>query len=288
MDELRSGLELATDEELHVMTQMLFQPKFNPLDYLYTPQPVDVSKCDRLQQILLLEQRFRYLAADGFTVLQNRTRQVSYRQTLLRVCRYLKITRYSDLSTTELEAEVFLVMLEKTWQQMPLSEQRSVERRVRSAIACTQEFEQLPNTLRQKPTALLAKGGSAVALSAVIKPWLLKQIAQQITVQMARYQVAKQALAKGGLSLAAQVQSKAAVKAASRGAIAASARYGAVRGMLACVGPALWTWFLADLGWRAVATNYARVIPVVFAIAQIRLTRTDPDTDIAWTAAPAI
>ena len=28
-----------------------------------------------------------------------------------------------------------------------------------------------------------------------------------------------------------------------------------------------------DLGWRAVASNYTRVIPVVFTLAQIRLTR---------------
>ena len=275
MDELRSGLELATDDELHVLTQLLFQPKFNPLDYLYTPQPVDVSKRDRTTQIHLLEQRFRYLAADGLTVLQKRTHQVSYRQTLLQICRYLKVTRYSDLSTAELEAEVFLVLLEKTWQQMPTADRQSVAQRLQREIACTQEFEQLPKALKEQPTALLAKGGSALALSAVVKPWLLKQIAGQITVQMAKYQVAKQALAKGGLNLAAQVQSKVAVKAASRGAIAASARYGTMRGLLACVGPALWTWFFADLGWRAVATNYARVIPVVFAIAQIRLTRTD-------------
>jgi len=269
------------------MTQLLFQPKFNPLDYLYTPQPVDVSKRDRQQQIYLLEQRFRYLAADGLTVLQKRTHQVSYRQALLQVCRYLKITRYSNLSTAELEAEVFLVLLEKTWEKMPRAEQRLVEKRLQRAIACTKEFEQLPGALQEKPTALLAKGGSAMALSAVIKPWLLKQIAGQITMQMARYQVAKQALAKGGLSWGAQLQSKAAVKAASRGAVAASARYGAMRGVLACVGPALWTWFLADLGWRAVATNYGRVIPVVFAIAQIRLTRSDWPGD-AWPTAPAI
>ena len=268
------------------MTQLLFQPKFNPLDYLYTPQPVDVSKCDRLQQIGLLEQRFRYLAADGLTVLQNRTHQVSYRETLLRVCRYLKMTRYSELSTADLEAEVFLVMLEKTWQQMPRAEQRLVEQRLQGAIACTKEFEQLPNALQQKPMSLLAKGGSALTLSMAIKPWLLKHIAKQIAVQVARYQVAKQALSKGGLSVAAQVQSRVAARAASRGAIAASARYGAMRGLLACVGPALWTWFLADLGWRAVATNYGRVMPVVFAIAQIRLTRSE--SDLGWTAIPAI
>lgn len=275
MDELRSGLELATDDELHVMAELMFQRKFNPLDYLYTPPPVDVSKCDRTKQINLLEKRFRYLAADGFSVLQQRTEQVSYRQTLLRVCRYLKIRNYEGLSTSELEAEVFLVMLEKTWQQMPKKEKQIVERQLHSAIASTQEFEQLPRLLQQKPLSLLAKGGSAIALSAVIRPWLLKQIGKQITLHMARYQVARQAIVKGGLTATAQVQSRVAAKVATQGVVVSTARYGAMRGLLAFVGPALWTWFLADLGWRAVATNYGRVIPVVFALAQIRLTRTD-------------
>jgi uncharacterized protein YaaW (UPF0174 family) len=54
-----------------------------------------------------------------------------------------------------------------------------------------------------------------------------------------------------------------------------AARYGAVRTIFAFAGPALWGWFLADLGWRAIATNYGRIIPVIFALAQIRLTRED-------------
>lgn len=273
MDELRSGLELATDEELHLMTELLFQPKFNPFDYLYTPQPVDISKHQRHQQITLLEQRFRYLAADGLSVLQKRTHQVSYHQTLQRVCRHLKVRQYEGLSVTELESEVFLVLLEKAWKQMPKSEKKRIERQLQSAIASTQEFEQLPKLLKEKPLSLLAKGGSAIALSAVVRPWLLRQIAQQFALHMAQYQVAKQTLVKGGLSMAAQVNSRAAAQLATQGMVKASARYGAMRGAMACLGPALWTWFLADLGWRAVATNYARVIPVIFALAQIRLTR---------------
>ncbi|MGD1900316.1 MAG: YaaW family protein [Phormidesmis sp.] len=273
VDELRSGLDLATDDELDAMAQLLFQPKFNPLDYLYTPQPVDISKHSRSEQIRLLEQRFRYLAADGFTVLRSQTQQVSYRQALLQVCRYLKMRRYETLPTADLESEVFLVLLEKTWQRLPEREQRQMQQQVHSSIVSAEEFAQLPETLQNNPMALLAKGGSAIALSAMVRPWLLKQIAQQFALHWARYQVAKQALVKGGLTAAAQVQSRVTVQMASRGMVATSARYGAMRGLLACLGPALWTWFLADLGWRAVATNYSRVIPVVFTIAQIRLTR---------------
>ncbi|MEL6160491.1 MAG: hypothetical protein AAGJ95_07590 [Cyanobacteria bacterium J06554_11] len=273
MDELRSGLELATDDELHALAQLLFQPKFNPLDYLYTPQPVDISRRPRSEQIALLERRFRYLAADGVTVLQKRAHEVSYRQALLQVGRYLKMRQYEALATADLESEVFLVLLEKTWRQLSPRAQRQVSAQLRTAIASTQEFEQLPDTLKKNPLGLLAKGSSALAVSAVLRPWLLRQIAYQFAQHLARYQVAKQALIKGGLSAAAQVQSRTAAHMASRGMVLSSARYGAMRGALSLLGPALWTWFLADLGWRAVATNYGRVIPAVFAIAQIRLVR---------------
>ena len=285
VDELRTALEIATDEELRSLAQLLFQPKFNPLDYLYTPPPVDITKRDRPAQIELIEQRFRYLAADGLTVLQQRTHQVSYRQALLQVSRYLKMHDTEALVTAELESEIFLVLLEKTWQRLPKKEQQQVNYQVRKSIVKAAEFEQLPDTLKKNPLLLLAKGGSAIALSAVVRPWLLKQIAYQFALHLARYQVAKQTLVKGGLSAAAQIQSKATAHMAARGMVLSSARYGAARGLLACLGPALWTWFLADLGWRAVATNYTRVIPAVFAIAQIRLTRTYSDTPTTFALA---
>jgi uncharacterized protein YaaW (UPF0174 family) len=52
-----------------------------------------------------------------------------------------------------------------------------------------------------------------------------------------------------------------------------AARYAAVRSFFAILGPAMWAWFFADLGWRAIATNHGRIIPVVFTLAQIRLIR---------------
>ncbi|BDI18522.1 hypothetical protein ANSO36C_43240 [Nostoc cf. commune SO-36] len=60
---------------------------------------------------------------------------------------------------------------------------------------------------------------------------------------------------------------------AQRGMTVNAARYGAARTMFAVIGPMMWTWFIADLGWRAIATNYGRIIPTIFALAQIRLTR---------------
>jgi uncharacterized protein YaaW (UPF0174 family) len=45
--------------------------------------------------------------------------------------------------------------------------------------------------------------------------------------------------------------------------------------VFAVLGPVMWGWFFADLGWRAIATNYGRIIPTIFALAQIRLTRAE-------------
>lgn len=83
--------------------------------------------------------------------------------------------------------------------------------------------------------------------------------------------MAKTTIVKGGGVLANQL----AVKSAQRGMAMTAARYGAVRSVFAFVGPVLWGWFLADLGWRAITTNYGRIIPVIFTLAEIRLTRSE-------------
>ncbi len=211
MDELRAALELATDEELDGLTDLLFRPKFNPLDYL-NPSDVldrihpDRNHPDRSQWLDELEQRFRFLAADGLTVLQGKTDRVSYRTILLQVCRYLKVSYVSSMATTDLEAEIFLALLKRSGQ-----------------------LDRESLTADMKGVAL--KGGASIALSTVTRKGLT-------------------AAARHGLL-----------------------RYGAIRSTVAFLGPAMWTWFLADLGWRSISTNYGRIIPMVFAIAQIRLTR---------------
>ena len=73
MNELRAALELATEEELQDLTSLLFQRKFNPLDYLRGLHPDRVQSRDRTTWLNALEQRFRFLAADGLTVLKGRT-----------------------------------------------------------------------------------------------------------------------------------------------------------------------------------------------------------------------
>ncbi len=272
MDELRSALELATEDELHQLANVLFCRRLNPLDYIQTPDVMAVQSRDRQTQVQLLEDRFRYLAADGFTVLRGRAQTVTYRDTLVQVCRYLKIAYQEPMTALELEAEVFLHLLGRTWQRLPAAEQRSLTARVQRALAQSHGQQPLPLQLQNDPLHFLLKGGGALAIHSVVRPVVLQQIARQFALHLARYQAAKLALVQGG-TLAWQIQQRVTLEMAKRGMAVTAARQGAARLVFAWLGPLLWGTLLADLGWRAIATNYGRVIPTIFALAQIRLTR---------------
>lgn len=275
MDELRSVLELATEDELQQLTQILFCRKINPLDYLQTPDPIEIQSQDWETWINSIEERFRYLAADGMTVLKGKTQQFSYRRALIRVCHYLKIPYSKRMATTDIEAEIFLNLIGKAWKRLPASQQKSLMVEIQRSLAESNAPEPLLVQLKQDSFNIILKGSGAVAVNSLLQPWLLKQIAQQFALHFATYQAATSALVRGGTVAAAEIQGQIALQAARRGMAVNAARYGAVRTVFAFVGPVLWGWFIADLGWRAIATNYGRIIPVIFALAQIRLTRTE-------------
>lgn len=276
MDELRAALELATEEELQDLTAILFSRKFNPLDYVQTPEPIEVQSQDREAWLDALEERFQYLAADGVTVLRGRTSQITYRQALIQVCKYLKISYSNDLTTVDLEAEVFLHLLGRVWRKLPATEKQRLTERVQAQLAKSMlSNEPLPLLLQTDPLGLLFKGGSALAVTSVLQPLLLKQIARQFATHFAAYQVARQTALQGGKAAAGQFQSYVTLQMARQGMAVSAARYGAVRSVFSLLGPVMWAWFFADLGWRAIATNYGRIIPTIFAIAQIRLTRAE-------------
>ncbi|MGI0479964.1 YaaW family protein [Geminocystis sp. CENA526] len=273
VDELRSVLELATEDELQQVTKILFSRRLNPLDYLKTPEPLDVQSYDWHTWLDMVEKRFRFLAADGITVLRGQTQEVGYRDVLIQVCRYLKIAYSQQMSTIEIESEIFLNLLQQAWRKLPSEEQKSLKHKVIKSLADSTIPEALPLNLQHDPLKILLQGGSLVAVSSIVKPWLLQKIAQQFALHFATYQVAKTSIIKGGIATATQLQNHFALQMAKRGMVMSTARYTAVRGIFAFLGPVLWGCFLADLGWRSIATNYTRIIPVIFTLAQIRLTR---------------
>ena len=270
MDELRTALELATEEELQQITNILFCRRFNPLDYLRAPDAIAVQSQDWESWLDSVEDRFRYLAADGVTVLKGQTEKVSYRQILVRVCHFLKVPYSQKMPTTEIEAEIYLHLVNKAWKRLPPSEQKSLSIQIQKALADSHTPQPLPVHLQHNPLDIVLKGSSVIAINSILKPILLKHIAGQFALHFVRYQGAKTALIQGG-AIANQI----ALQTAKQGMTRAAARYGAVRTVLSLVGPALWGWFIADLGWKAIATDYGRIIPTIFALAQIRLTRDD-------------
>jgi uncharacterized protein YaaW (UPF0174 family) len=273
LDELRTALELATDDELQQLTRILFCRKFNPLDYMGTPEPLDIQSQERVEWIDSIEQRFRHLAADGLTVLQGRTQEVTYRQAIIQVCRYLKIPYSKKLSTEDLEAELFVHLMGKAYKELPSTEQAAITIKIQKSLSTSNLAQPLPVHIQHDPMKLFLTGSSALVVSSVIQPVVLQQIARQFAIHLATYQITQQALVKGGIATAGQVQAYVTMQLAKRGMVTAAASQGVVRGMFAFLGPAMWGWFFADLGWRAISTNYGRIIPAILALAQIRLIR---------------
>ena len=269
MDELTAGLALATEEELQQITQVLFNRRFNPLDYWQTPEAIEIQSQDLNLWLDSLDKRFRYLAADGMTVLRGRTEEVSYRDILIGVCNYLKIPYSTRMKTTDIEAEIFLHLVSKAWDKLPPQEQKSLQAQVGNSLVSANPPEPLPVQLQHNPIKILLKGTGLITMSTVLKSWLLKHLARQFALHLASYQAARTALIKGSTTAVAGLGNQLALQAAKKGMV----RYGAARGIFSVLGPMMWGYFFADLGWKAIATNYGRVIPIVFTLAQIRLLR---------------
>ncbi len=273
MDELKTALQLATTKELEQITHILFERRFNPLDYWQTPHPLEIQSQNWHNWIDSVDKRFRYLAADGMTVLRGDSEQISYREILMQVCLYLKIPYSQEMKTTDIEAEIFLNLVGKAWHKLPKTEKKSLKAKINQSLTQSNPPEPLPVTLQNDPLKILLQGSSIVAISSILKPWLLKQIAKQFALHFAKYQVAKNALIKGGTATALTLQSKLVMQGAKRSMAITAARYSAVRTVFSLIGPIMWSWFIADLGWKTISTNYSRIVPTIFTLAQIRLTR---------------
>lgn len=271
MDELREVLELATEAELQHLTNILFAHRFNPLDYVKTPQPLDIQSQNWEDWLDSIENRFRYLAADGITVLKGKTHEFSYQKALSQVCRYLKISYTQNMTAIELETEIFLHLISQTWHKLPANDQTTLSNKIVNSLSNLKS----PLKLDSESVNLILKGSSILAVNSVIKPLLLKHIAQEFALHFATYHTAKNSLIQGGIFAANQFKNYFTLATAKRGMSLTAARYTTVRTVFAFVGPMLWGWFLADLGWQTISTNYGRIIPTILTLAQIRLLRSE-------------
>jgi uncharacterized protein YaaW (UPF0174 family) len=273
MDELSNVLELATDQELHQIADILFRRKFNPLDYFATPPMQELQSWDRDEQIEAITKRFRFLAADGLTVLRRQTSNVSYREVLERVCQHLQIKYPKNETVENLESELFLNLISNSWKKLSPQERFSIDESIQTAISESDLKRSLPLDAQRNPMSLLVKGGSAIAVSTVIRSAVLTAIARQMAWHFASYQVGYEVLKVGGTAIATRLNAYVSTYLAQRGMATAATQYTAARTVFSVITPALWGLFFADLGWRAIATNYGRIIPAIFIVAQIRLLR---------------
>jgi len=273
MDELSDVLTLATDDELYQIADILFRRKFNPLDYFATPPIQELQGWDRDEQIEAIAKRFRFLAADGLTVLRRKTSHVSYREVLERVCQHLHI-KYSQNQTVEdIESELFLNLISNSWKKLSPQERSTIDESLQSVLTESDLQKSLPLDAQRNPMSLLVKGGSAIAVSTVIRSAVLTAIARQMAWHFATYQVGYEVIKAGGTAIATRLNAYISTYLAKRGMAVAATQYTAARTVFSVVTPALWGLFFADLGWRAIATNYGRIIPAIFIVAQIRLLR---------------
>ncbi|NUN66573.1 hypothetical protein HCU40_17850 [Pseudanabaena biceps] len=273
MDELSNVLEVATDEELHQIADILFRRKFNPLDYVASPPVQELQGWDREELIEAIAKRFRFLAADGFTVLRRQTTNVSYRQVLERVCQHLNIKYSQSQSIEDIESELFLNLINTSWKRLSPKERSSLDESLQAAITQSDLQKSLPLDAQRNPMSLLVKGGSAIAVSTVVRSAVLNTLARQMAWHFASYQVGYEVLKSGGTAIATRLNAYVSTYIAKRSMTVAATQYTAARTVFSVITPALWGLFFADLGWRAIATNYGRIIPAIFIIAQIRLLR---------------
>jgi uncharacterized protein YaaW (UPF0174 family) len=273
MDELTNVLALATDDELNQLANILFRRKFNPLDYLTTPPIQELQSWDRDELIAAIAKRFSFLAADGLTVLRRRTNAISYRDVLELVCRHLDV-KYSKQQTIEdIESELFLNLISNSWKKLSSQERANLDQSMQAALTEADLQKSLPADAQRNPMSLFVKGGSAIAMSTVVRSAVLNAIARQMAWHFATYQVGYEVLKAGSTAIATRINAYVSTHIAKRGMAIAATQYTAARAVFSVVTPALWGLFFADLGWRAIATNYGRIIPAIFIIAQIRLLR---------------
>jgi hypothetical protein len=254
---------------------------------IQTPSVPSVQYSGREALVRKIEHRFRFLAADAGSTL--RGTWPSYRQTLLAIHSHLNVPCPSDLATHDLEAEIFLFLLNEHADAVDAAAPASVTAAEHatqgdgmgtSSSSTSSTSGRSPNIL-QKALAPLKLGAKEVfpALTrlgaTVMVTNMQTNVARQLGSVLIRRTVQYEAAAQVAAATAGSFANRAAVRMAQRGLTQAAVRYGAARSLLSVMGPLLWAVTAIDLAKMSIGCDYARIIKAIFALAQIRLLRTD-------------
>lgn len=289
--DLRDVLELASDTELHELSNILYgQSLLSPLlksitrgDGSYRRLEQESEGRDAL--VDRLETRFLYLGANAKETL--RGWRPTYRDILLCVRSRLNVHCSTKLSTEDLEVEIFLHLLQQdTRGKLEFSLQSPWKHQFVGNAEKVDHMSQLSENWHValklgggEFLKVLLKGGSFFSISFFQKR-VARKLGGRILVETARYQVAKEVLKKGGQAAASNLQARVAVLAARQGLAGAASCYATLQRTSMLFGPLLWGTFLAEVVIKSVGTDYARVVKAIYAFAQIRLLRT-----YGWTRA---
>ena len=230
----------------------------------------------RAALVARIDSRFRFLAADAGATLVGR--RPSYRETLLRLRDRLGLTSTpSTLATADLEADILASLLGDASTPTP-----SISPAVRAATAVVSGGRPgAPASAATDAAPTLVAAAAAAALSSA-RSTLLRPLASAAIGQAAAHDTALAALVSAG----GCARRAAAVRGAAKGAAAAAARHGAARAALAALSAASWALLAADMGRRAVGTDWARLTRAVVALASVRLVRTHGVTRAPPVATP--
>ncbi|KAI5063505.1 hypothetical protein GOP47_0022052 [Adiantum capillus-veneris] len=289
--DLRDVLELASDAELHDLANILYgQSLLSPLLKSVTRGDGSHKKFDQETEerealVERLESRFLYLGADAKETL--RGWRPTYRAILLGVRAKLNVHCSAKLSTEDLEAEIFLHLLQQnTRERTNISLQSPWKHQLAGSAERVNHMDQYSKNLHvalrlggAEFLKVLLKGGGVFSVS-FLQRMVARRIGGRVLVEMARYQVAKEVVKKGGRAAAVNLQARVAVLAARQGLVGAASCYAALQRTSMLFGPLLWGTFLAEVVIKSVGTDYARVVKAIYAFAQIRLLRT-----YGWTPA---
>jgi len=290
-------LDLCSDDELESIYELLYAPSpFSPMikSLVSESEPALLGLRGRLSVMHKIEARFRFLAADSASLLHGR--RPSYRDTLMSIRNRMDVPCSTNLATFDLETEVFLHILKNCLEYVQ-GEADLTDPQQAASVACAHEGDGMSTSSRKSqrgghwtervmapfrfgfkelaPT--LAKLGSAMTITAVGRG-TAQQLAAQLVSSHLKYQAALRAstavASQSGSGMIAGWGKRAVLDAAQRGLTTATARYSAIQGALSFLGPVMWGWLALDLAYKAIGTDYARVIRAVFILAQVRLVST--------------
>ncbi|KAH9298468.1 hypothetical protein KI387_030150, partial [Taxus chinensis] len=256
----------------------ILSPLLKSIAYNDCPQDALVQVGDREAREALMEQlesRFLFLAADAKDTLSGR--RPSYRNVLLQVRKKLNVPCSTKLSTEDMEAEIFLHLLQE-YSSEPKQQLHYSWKRKNAPINSIDNQQQGPGQWQgyiiaaaklgaEELLSVILKGGGAMTISK-LQDVLAKSLSRKMVVEAAKCQLAKDMMKKGGQAVATKLEMHVACLAARQGFSGAASRYIAFQSMTMFLGPLLWGTFLADIVIRASGTDYARVVRAIYAFAQ--------------------